>query len=214
MRPYASHCGTIAYRDLFAHDRIRSLSSRPTSISANRIGPYCCWHPVRPSDPPLDPRPGDLTQIHEISWACRQIERANVPLLAGNPQRFSRVLGRRRPSNGYGAGAMRNSHSLTRDHTRGAAEAPRVGGKTRLPTLLRAPSIRLGGAAAGGSRATGRRCRESSMNMPVSAASAHGTRSAVPRECRSGDRLHVPNPPIGGGASVAQKSIEARRRPP
>jgi hypothetical protein len=58
-------------------DGMRSLSSRPTSICANRICPYCCWHRARPSDPRSIVGPRDVTQIAQCvelptSWSDAQ----------------------------------------------------------------------------------------------------------------------------------------------
>jgi hypothetical protein len=53
------------------------LSSRPTSICANRICPYCCWHRARPSDLRSIVGPRDVTQIAQCvglptSWSDAQ----------------------------------------------------------------------------------------------------------------------------------------------
>ena len=185
----------------------RGMRPGASSIGVKRVRPYRSWHPARLCDlHRLSPR--DVTASHETSRGCRQIE-GQVSHHSLETCGDSVAFTAGRPSNGCVPRATRNSHSSTRDQCypeRRSGPPPAIADH---PLYYAGPSVRSEDAvrAFRAQPAADREVPNEHAPCLSSPPAAHDLQST---RCPLGDRPHVPST---FRLAIAQKSIEARRRP-
>lgn len=185
----------------------RRMRPRASWIGVKRIGRDRCWHPARLCDlHRLSPR--DVTASHETSRGCRQIEGPvshHSLETCGDSVAFTAG----RPSNGCvpERRAILIPPRVISVIPRGAAAHRRQSPITHCITRVPPSGWR---EAARAFRAQPAADREVANEYAPCLSSLPAARDLQPRRCPLGDRPHVPST---FRLAIAQKSIEARRRP-